>query len=170
MIQLSTTIPTGLTWSRIPGSRNYQLKWNDEVAGTLQRPGWFSTSFLAETEEGRWIFRRGGCFRSGADILDAVSQQPIAALKQSWGGASTLSFTDGQTFKVDSKGWWRPIWSVLTESGLPILRLQRREKTVEVIDSASLPQGRLSLLVMFLWYRVLQSEEDGAAAVVVAAS
>ena len=177
MIPLSSSSPISgvFTWSRIPRSRDYELKQNGETLGTLRRPGWFAKSFLAETQEGKYTFRRGGCFGGVAEILDSASQQPIAAFKSSWGtGGGTLTFADGQTFQLTVEGWWRPVWSVLAQSGETLLRLHAREKTVElppsVQSTASIPDSRLTLLSLFTFYRVLQTEEDAAVAVMVAAS
>jgi hypothetical protein len=174
MIPLSTAISSGLTWRKIPHSRNYELVLNGEVVGTLMRPSVWSCKFLAETRDGRWTFRRGGFLGSGAEIVDSAEQdsaeQQIATFKANWGGGGMLTFTDGQTFHVWSKGWWRPVWSVMTQSEQLVFQLHRREKTVEVAPGLTLPAGRLSLLLMFVWYRVLQSEEDAAAVAVMAAS
>ena len=163
----SPAISSGLTWSKIPHSRDYELKLNGEAVGTLRRPGWFSSSFLAETQVGNWTFRRSG-WGSGAQILDTASQQPIATLKSSWGSGGTLTFADGQTFHLKCKGWWRPVWSVIANSGETLLQLHRREKTVEVQEGSAVPASRLTLLIMFTWYRILQAEEDAASAAMVA--
>jgi len=167
MIPLSSAISSNLTWTKIPRTRNYQLKLNGEAIGTLRRPGWFSSKFLAETQDGQWTFRRGGCFGTGAQILDSSSQQPVATLKSAWGRRGALTFADGQTFHLECKGWWRPVWSVTGEGGETLLRLHAREKTVEVPTGAPVPAGRLWLLIMFVWYRVLQAEEDAASAATV---
>jgi hypothetical protein len=175
MIPLSSSsaISSTLTWTKIPRSRNYELKLNGEAVGTLRHPGWFETSFLAETQYGQWTFRRGGCFGGGAEVLESASRQPIASFKPSWGtGGGTLTFTDGPTFQLKCEGWWRPVWSVIGQSGETLLRLRAREKTVEVLSGASsgaaVPESRLPLLIMFAFYRVLRAEEDAATAVMVA--
>jgi hypothetical protein len=184
MIRLSSSssatsgaISGTLTWSKIPRSRDYELQLNGETAGTLRRPGWFETSFLAETPDGQWTFRRGGCFGGGSEIFssnsDSVSRQLIASFKSSWGtGGGTLTFADGQTFQLRCEGWWRPVWSVIGQSGETLLRLQVRERMVEVPSGAgsgeAVPENRLLLLIMFAFYRVLQAEEDAATAVMVA--
>ncbi len=165
----AVSVSDGLTWSKIPYSRNYELKQNDEVVGTLEHRGFWSPNFVAETEDGRWTFRRGGFLGTGAEIVDAASEQPIAALKSFWGGGGgTLTFADGQKFHLECKGWWRPLWSVTTDGGQPLLLLHAREKTVELPAGAAVAGSRVSLLVMFAWYRVLQAEEDAAAAGAVA--
>ena len=173
MIPLSSSsaISGGLTWTKIPHSRNYELRLNGEAVGTLLRPGWFETSFLAETQYGQWTFRRGGCLSGGAQIIDTVSKQPIATLKCSWGtGGGTLTFADGQTLELKQNGWWRPVWSVIGADGQLVLRFHAREKTLEVAAEQALPVSRVALLAMFTFYRMLQAEEDAAVAVLVAAS
>ena len=164
----SSAISSGLTWAKIPHSRDYELKLNGEAVGTLRRPRWFSTSFQAETQDGQWTFRRSGCLGSGAQILDSSSQQQIATFKSKWGSGGTLTFADGQTFQLSCKGWWRPIWSVIGENGQPVLHLHRRERIVQVPPGMAAP-SRLPLLIMFTWYRVLQAEEDAASAAMVVA-
>lgn len=164
MIPLTSAVSGGLTWSKIPRSRSYELKRNEEVVGTLQRPSCWSATFLAETQDGHWTFRRGGFLGAGAEIVDSASGKRIAALQSAWAGGGTLSFADGQTFHVTRKGWWRPIWSVTAENGQPVVHLHTREKTVEPLTGSAVPNSRLSLLILFAWYRVLQAEEDAASA------
>jgi hypothetical protein len=77
---------------------------------------------------------------------------------------------DDQTFQLECKGWWRPLWSVFAEGSEPLLRLYRREKKVELQPATTVPAERLALLILFTWYHVLQSEEDTSAAAVIAAT
>ena len=171
MIPLSSSsaISGGLTWKKISCSRSYELKLNDQLVGRLERPSFWSSDFVAETQNGSWTFRRSGFLGNGAEVFDSVSQQPIASFKAEWGGGSTLTFADGQSFRLACKGWWRPVWSVIGEAGQPVLLLDVRDKTVEVPAAGAVPDSRLSLLIMFTWYRVLKAEEDAQAAAVVAA-
>jgi hypothetical protein len=170
MIPLSSATSGGLTWSKISRNRSYELKLNDEVVGTLQHPRFWSSSFVAGSQSGRWTFRRGGWFGAVSEVLDSSSQQQIATFKSVWGGGGTLTFADGQQFQLECKGWWRPVWSVIASSGETLLRLHTREKTVDIPTVSSVPDTRLSLLIMFTWYRILQAEEDAAATAVAAAS
>lgn len=171
MIPLSSgsAISGGLTWMKVSRSRSYELKLNDQVVGTLDRPSFWSSDFVANTQNGKWTFRRTGCLGLGAEVFDSATQQPIATFKAEWGRGSTLIFADGQSFRLQSKGWWRPVWSVISESGQPVLVLDVRDKTVELPAAGAVPDSRWSLLIMFTWYRVLKAEEDAQAAVMVAA-
>ncbi len=168
MIPLTSAGSRGLTWSTIAHHQGYELKLNDEVVGTLHRPGFFSSSFLADTQDVHWTFRRGGLLGAGAQVLDSVSQQQIATFQSSWDGGGVLTFADGQTFHLECKGWWHPVWSVIGPDGQPVLHLHTRERTVDLPEAVAIPQSRLSLLIMFTWYRVLQAEEDAASAAMVA--
>lgn len=169
MIPISSALTGGLIWSKIFCNRDYELKFNNELVGRLHKLSFWSSEFEAETQAGRWTFRRGGFCGTGAAIIDSVSKQTVATSKSGWGGRGTLTFADGQTFEVGCKGWWRPVWSVFTENGQPVLHIQRREKSVDVVADSVVAEGRLALLIMFTWYRMLRAEEDAAAAVMVAA-
>jgi len=171
MIPLSSAsaLSGGLTWKKLSCSRRSELRLNDQLFGTLDRPSFWSSDFVAETQNGSWIFRRTGFMGNGAEVFDSASQQPIATFKAGWGGGSTLTFADGQTFHLQCKGWWRPVWTVLGESGQPALVLDVRDKKVDVPAAGAVSDSRLSLLIMFTWYRVLKAEEDAQSAAVVAA-
>jgi len=166
MIPLPSAISSGLTWSSTTRSRSYELKLNAEVVGTLQRPNFWSTEYLAESLAGRWTFRHSGFLCSGAEIVDTSSKQVMATFKSEWGNGGTLTFADGQTFELRRAGWWRPVWSAIAGGGQPVMLLHRREKTVEL--PAGTGEARLTLLLLFTWYRVLQAEEDAASAAMVA--
>jgi hypothetical protein len=93
MIPLSSAISSGLTWSNIARNRGYELRLTCEVVSTLRRPGFFSSSFLAETQEGHWRFCRGGLLGAGSitftwyHILQAKERQA----QRSWGDRCVAS-------------------------------------------------------------------------------
>jgi hypothetical protein len=169
MIPISSALSGGLLWSRISCTKQqYELKRKGEIVASLGKPGFWSSGFEAETQAGRWSFRRGGFCGTGATIVDSATNQTIATSKSAWGGRRTLIFTDGQTFQVHCSGWWRPTWSVLTETGQPVVTINARARTVD-LPATTVAAGRLTLLIMFAWYCVLRAEEDAAAATLVAA-
>ena len=168
MTPLSSAISSNLIWTKRPRHQGHELRQNGEIVGSLSRPSFWSSKYLAQTQDGSWTFRRGGCLGTGAQILDATSRQQIATFKSKWGSGGTLTFADGQKFHLECRGWWRPVWSVIEESGEPLLRLHVREKTVDIPAASAVPDGRLALLILFTRYRVLQTEEDAASAATVA--
>jgi hypothetical protein len=173
MISISSVsaIPSGapntLTLTRGQRSRSYELTFDSQVVGVMERPSFWSPSCVVETADGRWIFRPSGCF-GGIAIVDEASQRTIAMMKSNWGtGGGTLTFTDGQKFELTVSGLWQPVWSLTPENGQSVVRLNVREKTLELPSGAAVKD--LSLLAMFVYYRLLKSEEDAAMAVLVAA-
>jgi len=169
MIPLTTAVSGRFTWSTLPHHQGSQLKYGEEVVGTLYRPSAWSMRFEATTPQGQWTFRRCGLLRT--EIADSATKQQIATFNPGWGGRGTLTFADGQTFLLTCKGVWRPVWTVSSENGEPLLSLHTREKFVELSESSvhvgNACDPRLSLLIMFTLYRIRQAEEDAATAVVV---
>ena len=166
MIPSSTAVSSGFTFSE--NWSGFELRQNGLTMATLRRPSMWSPNYLVETVNENWVIRRNGFWGNKADILDTASQQPIGHFKSAWGGRGTLTFADGQTFFVVTRGCWHPVWTVTTESGQPVLQLHTRDKSVELQNAAALSESRLSLLILFTLYRVRQAEEAAAAASAVA--
>jgi hypothetical protein len=169
MIPLSTASASAtsgaLTWARYSCNRRHELRLNGEVVGELKRPSFWSADFVAETQHGSWKFRRSGFWGNVMEVVDEASAQPVASFKAGYSRAA-LTFADGQLFQLTHKGWWRPVWTVASESGQPLLYVQVREKKVELAAGAPELGSRLLLLIMFTWYRVVQAEQDAANAAV----
>ena len=162
MIPISSASSGGLFWSKIPRQRGFQLTSHGEVVGVLQKANFWATEFRAESAQGIWKFRRTGFFRTGTEIVDSNSNRQIAVFRPKWSGGGTLTFSDGQRFQLTCKGFWRPVWTVWTESGQAILHLHTREKAVELPGSLSLPEDRLTLLAIFAWHLMRQAAEEAA--------
>ena len=170
MIPICSAISGELVWSKTPYKRGYELKRNGEIVGTLQRKSCWSSEFHAESAYGSWKFRRTGCFRTGSEIVDSISGAQIAILKPNWSGGGALDFSDGLTFRLTSKGFWRPVWTVLAASGQPVLSIHSREKTVDLPRELHLPEDRLIVLAIFAWHIMQQASKDAASAAVVVAA
>ena len=162
MIPISSAIPRGLYWSKSPHQRGFQLTSQGEVVGSLQKTNFWATEFRAESAHGSWKFRRTGCFRTGTEIVDANSNAQIAIFKPQWSGGVKLAFSDGMTFRLTCKGFWRPVWTVWAESGQAILQLHTREKAVELPGTAPVAEDRLTLLAIFVWHIMRQAAEEAA--------
>ena len=169
MIPISSAITGGLIWSKIPRERGYELKSNGGIVASLRQISCWSREFQAESQYGSWRFRRTGFWRAGMEIVDATSGVRIAALKPNWTGGGTLVFSDGQTFQLVCKGFWRPVWSVAANGQL-VLNIHSRGKKVELPNEPRLPEDRLTLLAIFTWHLMRQAVEDAASAAVVVAA
>jgi hypothetical protein len=164
MIPISTALAGALIWSKTPHRRGYELRCNGEIVGSLQRKSCWSSEFRAESADGSWKFRRTGWFHTGTEIADSTSGTRIAVFKPNWSGAGTLVFPDGLTFRITYKGFWRPVWTVLTDGGQPILSIRSHGRTVEISKELHLSDERVTLLAMFTWHIMQQAAEDAASA------
>jgi hypothetical protein len=161
MIPISSAITGELTWSKIAHKRGFELRSDAGIVASLRQTSFWSREFQAESAHGSWRFRRSGFWRIATEIVDAASGVRIAALKPNWCGGGMLIFTDGQTFQLTSKGFWRPVWSALA-NGQSVLSVQTRGKKVELLNQMHLPEERLTLLAIFTWHIMRQAAEDGA--------
>jgi hypothetical protein len=144
--------------------RGYELKINNAVVATLQQPSFWSSDIVASTIGGTWDFRTFGVLNRRVEILDAATRQLCATIETSWGGRTTLTFADGQTFELEASGWWHPVWSVTGSDGTTVLQLHKRERSVEVTNGAHVPNDRLLLTL----YRIRQADQDASAAAIAA--
>jgi hypothetical protein len=145
MSLISSALSGELVWSKTPCRGGYELKRNDEIVGSLQRTSFWSSEFRAKSAHGSWRFRRTGCFRTGMEIVNSNYGTRIAILKPNWSSGGTLAFSDGLTFRLISRGFWWPVWTVLADSGQPVLRIHSREKTV-VLATEPVSEDKLILL------------------------
>jgi hypothetical protein len=169
MIPISSASSGGLLCSQMVWSRNscgYELKLNDEVVACLRKSSFWSSDYRAESGYGNWRFLRSGMLGNGAEILDESGR--VATFKAGWGGPGTITFADGQAFLVTSEGCWRRVWKVTSADGQRVLQVRTKEKTVELEQPSSVPENRLLMVALFIFFRMRQAEEDGAVAVMVA--
>lgn len=168
MIPSSSVTLSRFTWSNLPKNQGCELRRDGRPVGSLLRPSVWSSAYRAVSGEKQWTFRRCGFWGNGSDIVESGSQPAMATFKCSLAGRGTLTFADGQKFDFVCHGLWRPVWSVMSENGQPVLALHSREAFVDVKPDSGVPESRLSLLALFALYRVRQAEEDAASAAIVA--
>jgi len=169
MIPISSAIGGGLAWSKSSRKCGFELRSDAGIIASLRRTSFWSREFQADSSHGSWRFRRIGFWRIATEIVDEVSGARIATLKPNWCGGGMLVFADGQTLQLNSKGFWRPVWSVAANGQL-ILSIHTRGKTVELANEMHLPEERLTLLAIFTWHIMQQTAEDAASAAVAAAA
>jgi hypothetical protein len=169
MIPLASTTSGGFSWSKLSRNEGYEVRRNGTVVGTLRPRSFFSSNYEAKTLEGTFTLRRTGCWGTKAEIFDTASQQRIAFFESGWRRSSTLTFADGRRFHIDQRGCWRPQWIVTAQSGQPVLSLHVRKTSVEAPVGTDIADSRLSLLIMFVLYRMRQAEEDASIGAIVAA-
>ena len=166
MIPTSSVVtPTQLLWSKIPGHKGSQLTRNGEPIASVQRTGFWSSEFQADSPLGNWRIRRSGFLQSGAEMVDQRTNASVAIFHPNWSGRGSVALPDGQTFKLSSRGCWRPVWTLVAPDGQPVLSMDVRAKTVECTNPSTLSPDRLIMLAVFVWRIVQQTSEDAAAVV-----
>jgi len=170
MIPISSVQSGGLTWSKTPDRRRYELKRHEEMVASFRRTSCWSSELHVESAHGQWRIRRSGFFRT--EIVDARSNTRVALMHPNLSGGGRLEFIDGSNFRIASKGLWRPVWTVWTESKQPVLRLRSCEHTVDLPQELLVTEEKLILLTSFTWHVMRQASEDAAsvAALVAATS
>ena len=169
MIPLSSANSSGFSWSKLARSGGFEVKLNGSVVGVLRRMSLWSSNYQATTSEGTFKLQRRGWGGTKSEIVESVSQQPIARFESGWRRRSTLTFADGQQFQIERNGCWHPRWSITAEGGEPILSVDPRRRTGDTPIATQVKNSRLALLIMFLLYRIHQAEEDASVAAVVPA-
>ena len=163
MIPISSAIAGGLVWSKTPHRRRYELRYAGGTVGSLQRKSCWSSEFYGDSADGSWNFRRTGWFHTRTEITDRISGTRIALFKPNWTGGGLLEFSDGSRFRLSHKGFWRPIWTLLTDSGQPVLSI-RHDKTVDISRESPVAEANLTLLTIFTWHIIRQTAEDAISA------
>ena len=168
MIHSPSAVSSDFSWTSLPRNHGYEIRQQGEVTGTLLRPGPTSCDFLAETGQGKWIFRRSGFLGTNAAILEMETHRIVATFSPSWRMQGVLSFVDGTVFHVECKGVWHPVWSISRDNREVILSLHAQEQIIERRALPDISEERFMILAMFALSRILQAEEDAASAAIVA--
>lgn len=166
MIPLSFAAPGELIWSKIPHLSGFELKQNGEVVARLEKPSFWSYGMQAEAQGGRWMFSRTGFWRNTTVVVDEVSKAALASLTRSWSGVGTLTFSDGQTFRLSPTGFWRMVWEVKFANGQTVMRIHSRKKKVELVSEEGVSASRATLLALCAWDCIRQEEEGAAIAAI----
>jgi len=163
----SSITPIQLTWvkSRIKG--RHELSADGPILGALQRVGFWKSVTQAEFKGRTWSFQRCGLARTV--IMEEPGTRPVAEFKSNWLGGGVLIFSDGESFQLSAKGFWRPVWSWLDGEGKRLLEVVPHEKRVRVTGAAGAEAWnsrslKLPVLIMFSWHQILQTNDDAAAA------
>jgi hypothetical protein len=159
----SAVAPVQLTWIKSNLKGRYELTANGPIVGSLQRVGFWKSASRAEFKGQSWSFQRSGlgCTR----VFQEPGAQHVAEFKANWLGGGTLTFADGQQFRLATKGFWHPVWSWLNKYGQTLVDVTPHDKTVFLVGAAE--SRYLPVLIMLSWHQILQSNDDAA---VIAAS
>ena len=186
----SPATPIHLTWVKCRIKGRHELSANGPILGSLQRVSLWKSATQAEFKGRTWSFQRCGFSRTG--IMEEPGARPVAAFKNNWLGGGMLIFSDGESFQLTAKGFWRPVWSWLDREGKRLFEVVPHEKTVRVTGTAAVAEarnsaqdphsravfarewaeaeGKLPVLIMFSWHQILETNDNAAAAAAISAA
>ena len=162
----SPVTPVQLTWIRSNLKGRYELTANGPIVGSLQRVGFCRSTSRAEFKGQSWSFQRSGL--ASTRIFQEPGAQHVAEFKANWLGGGTLTFADGQQFRLATRGFWRPVWSWLNSYGQKLVDVTPYDKRVFLVGAAE--SRYLPVLIMLSWHQILQSNDDAAAVIAASAA
>ena len=162
----SPVTPVQLTWIKSNLKGRYELTTNGPIIGSLQRVGFWKSTSRAEFKGQSWSFQRSGL--GSTQIFQEPGAQHVAEFKANWLGGGTLTFADGQQFRLATKGFWRPVWSWLNKYGQTLVDVTPYDKSVLLVSAAE--SRYLPVLIMLSWHQILQSNDDAGSVLAASAA
>jgi hypothetical protein len=161
----SPVAPVQLTWIKSNLKGRYELTANGPIVGSLQRVGFWKSASRAEFKGQSWSFQRSGL--GSTQVFLEPGAQHVAEFKANWLGGGTLTFADGQQFRLATKGFWHPVWSWLDKYGQALVDVTPHDKSVFLVGAAE--SRYVPVLIMLSWHQILQSNDDALLATAAAA-
>lgn len=174
MKSISEAIGIHLEW-REPkvGEKYFELRTEEEIFGTLEFRSMFGTLATAETDQGKWTFKRVGFLKPRVTVRENGSEKDIAVYQPKIRGDGTLTFPDGVVFGWKPKNFWSTEWAfydiidrmfVTFKPGTEKTKLSDLFKVQAIVEvsSEAATCGRLSLLLTLGWYLIILHRQDTA--------
>ena len=168
MKQLTRTTRGDLKWIQPSAfKQQFELRANDELAGTLIFRSAFGTFATGESASGCWTFKRVGFCQTRATVRLCGSPTDLAIFKNNtWSGGGTLEFPDGRQLLVETS-FWRASMQFKTQSGEPLVRFNTggmiHLSATIVIEKRAEGLEELPWILMLGWYLIVMMNSDAAA-------
>jgi hypothetical protein len=94
--------------------KEYELRADNELVGTLRWPKAFGSLCVAETADGSWTFKRQGFFNLRVTARVAGSEQDVLIYRPNWTGVTgTMEHIDGRVFHLKGPSMWGNRFSLM---------------------------------------------------------
>jgi DNA-binding Xre family transcriptional regulator len=160
--------------------KEYELRADNELVGTLHWPKVFFSLCIAETADGSWTFNRHGFFNLRVSARVAGSEQDVLIYMPNWTGMNgTMKHRDGREFNLHGANWWGNRFKLVQKpaQGEDVELLDVKinfyflRGSADVAIHPKLAQTEdASLLAMFSCYLAVMAYEDMAAGGTISAS
>ncbi len=116
--------PATLHWVQLDAVKpEFELRYGDELCGTLHWGKIFGSLASATSEDGEWTFKREGFLNPRVTIRQLGSDMNVGIFKPGWTGSGTLEFPSNHWFQWEHKDFRRLEWT-FKEAGQELLRLR----------------------------------------------
>lgn len=163
---------SGIGLLRQPSARRkeYELRADNQLVGTLQWPKMFRALCVAETADGAWTFRQEGLINSRVIARATDSGQDVLVYRRKWTGMlGTMEHIDGREFGMKMPGWWGDRFALVKKppqgEDVELLSVKINftflRGSADVATQPTLAQTEdAALLAMFSCYLVLMTYEE----------
>jgi hypothetical protein len=168
MRTLASIIDHELAWNQ-PGAfkSQFELRFGDELVGTLRFPKFLRSLAEAETGDGHWTFQRVGFWKKRTVVRVPESETEVAVyVPNTWKQGGTLEVENGGKILVEASRWKRTL-HFKTEAGESLVDIKfrgtfRQSATVQMYRKA-LQVGALPWMVPLGLYLFIMMQRDAAA-------
>lgn len=148
-----------------PSKREFELRGETGVFGSLKWKKRFGSLAIAVTNDGAWTLKRSGFLHPRVSARNAGSNKDLAVFKPGWTGMGTVEFQTGLKLSWVNKNFLHSEWTFMGPDGMDILRFQTKpgptKINVQVLVLSDLPE--LPLLVCLGMYLLILIHEESAA-------
>lgn len=168
MRKIASVIDHELTWVQPSAFKShYELRFGDELIGTLRFPKFLSSLAEAETADGRWTFQRVGFWKKRTVVRASSAAADLAVyVPNVWRGGGTLEVEGGSKYMLEVSRW-RSTVEFKTETGESLIHMKNRgvfrhSASVQMYRKA-LQTPELSWMVPLGLYLFVMMQRDTAA-------
>jgi hypothetical protein len=127
MRKIASVIDQELTWIQPTAFKSeFELRFGDELVGTLRFPKFLSSRAETETADGRWTFQRVGFWKRRTVVRASGAATDLAVYTHNvWKGGGTLELQAGGKFMVEVS-LWKGTLEFKTETGETLVHIKNR--------------------------------------------
>ena len=147
--------------------QRYELRTGESLVAVMRNIGFWGTSIIVESAQGRWRFDRSGFWRRHVRVSDMATGTELAVLTAKFLG-DVLTLPDGRQYHWRSTIFWGNAWAFTDDSGADVAHFKiggffKPSSTISISPTAKNPPTFLLLVVG--WYLYIVHMRDSAAVV-----
>jgi hypothetical protein len=168
MRKISAVVDHEIMWQQLPGFKSeYELRFGDDLLGTMKLPKMLSSLAVFQSEEGSWTIERVGFTSSKTIVKEERSGTEIATYTaRAWKGGGILELSEGRRLELRTN-IWKNTFEWVMDDGEAIVHMKGRgflKYCVDVsMNRSALKFPELPWLVALAFYQMIMMRRDSAA-------